>query len=387
MDAARKRDPQSAEAYKAEGELAHILLHRGRRDAEVTKMAETAAEGRERTLGPDHPHTLTNLAFVYQASGKLLAAIERFERVRDAKTVKLGLEHLDALTTLGSLASAFQASGRPQEATALFERVRDAQIAKLGPEHPDTLKTLNHLAAAYWSMNQLHKSVPLFKVVLKRQEAKLSRRYPNTLLAVANLGINNKDSGRLDEAIPLIEETYHASGKFPNIRWVGAQLLETYAKAVRSTEAAKLVSELLADARKTSPKESTQLAGALASFSLTLLQLKAYADAEPLLCECLAIREKTQPDLWSTFNSKSQLGGALLGLKQYAEAEPLLIVRYQGMHQREANIRPHAKARLPEALERLIQLYEATDNPDEAARWRKELDTRKAAEKLPEKKP
>ena len=73
-------------------------------------MAEAAAAGLERTLGPDHPSTLTTLNF-------------------------LGL--------------AYDKVGKHPEAIALFERVRDASIAKLGPDHPDTLNTLHNLAGAY----------------------------------------------------------------------------------------------------------------------------------------------------------------------------------------------------------------------------------------------
>src|SRR5262249_48247288 len=98
--------------------------------------------------------------------------------------------------------------------------------------------------------------------------------------------------------------------------------------------------------------------------------VKAYADAEPIVRECLAIREKTQPDLWNTFTAKSMLGGALLGQKKYAHAEPLLIAGYEGMKQREATIPPQAKDRVTEALERLVQLYHATGRQDEAAKWR-----------------
>jgi hypothetical protein len=43
------------------------------------------------------------------------------------------------------------------------------------------------------------------------------------------------------------------------------------------------------------------------------------------------------------------------------------------------------KVRLPQAIERLVQLYEATDKQDEAAKWRKELDATKAAQKKQEK--
>ena len=91
-----------------------------------------------------------------------------------------------------------------------------------------------------------------------------------------------------------------------------------------------------------------------------------------MLRECLALREKKQPDLWSTFNTKLLLGAALLGQKKYAEAEPLLLKGYEVMKQREKTIPPQGATRLPEALDRLIELYTATNKPDEAKKWRAE---------------
>ena len=48
------------------------------------------------------------------------------------------------------------------------------------------------------------------------------------------------------------------------------------------------------------------------------------------------------------------------------------------MKQREKTIPEQGKIRLPEAVERLVQLYEATGKKDEAAKWRKELEAIKA---------
>jgi eukaryotic-like serine/threonine-protein kinase len=95
--------------------------------------------------------------------------------------------------------------------------------------------------------------------------------------------------------------------------------------------------------------------------------------AEPILRECLAIREQELPDDWRRSNALSLLGGALLGQKQYAEAEPLLRQGYEGMKQREAKIPEPAKVRLAEAAERLVRLYEATNRPDKARTWREKL--------------
>ena len=79
-----------------------------------------------------------------------------------------------------------------------------------------------------------------------------------------------------------------------------------------------------------------------------------------------------QPDEWATFNTQSMLGGALLGQKKYAEAEPLLLAGYEGLKQREESIPPAGQIRLPEALDRLIELTTALDQPDATQKWRAE---------------
>jgi serine/threonine protein kinase/tetratricopeptide (TPR) repeat protein len=459
LDVARRRDPRSAEAYLAQGALAHILYHRGRPDAEVLEMADSAAQGLERTLGPDHPSTQTalhNLGLALRDAGKLPEAIVLFERLRDIRIAKLGPDHENTLATLGNLAGAYGEVGRLPDAIALFERVRDGLIAKLGPDHPGTLTTLNNLAGAYrtarrlpeaitlyervrdvqiakvgpdhadtlttlnnlglayrdagrlpeaialfervrdarvaqlgpdhtatlntlkwlgeayWSTNQLDKSVPLFEELLERQEAKLGRQHLDTQFTVANLGINYKDAGRLKEAIPLLEEAHQAAKCSSDLRSVASQLIDAYAKAGENAKLAGLLHEQLAEARKSLPNDSPQLAGLLAQNGMSLLQQKKWVEAEPLLRESLAIREKTQPDVWSTFNTQSLLGGALLGQKKYAEAEPLLLAGYEGMKQREKSIPPQASTRIPNALDRLIELSTATNKPDDAKKWRAE---------------
>ena len=150
--------------------------------------------------------------------------------------------------------------------------------------------------------------------------------------------MNYKDAGRYKEAIPLLEEAHRAAKKYRELGWVGAPLLEAYTKAGEQSKTADLVGELLSDARKTLPQESPQLAAQLASLGLSLLQAKAFTEAERLIRECLAIREKVQADVWSTFNSRSMLGGALLGQTKYAEAGPLLLKGYEGMKQRQRSI-------------------------------------------------
>ena len=55
----------------------------------------------------------------------------------------------------------------------------------------------------------------------------------------------------------------------------------------------------------------------------------------------------------------------------------IFVQGYEGMKQREATIPANGKVRLTEALERLVQLYDAWDKPNEALKWRKELEKTK----------
>ena len=111
----------------------------------------------------------------------------------------------------------------------------------------------------------------------------------------------------------------------------------------------------------------------MAVFGQSLIQRGQWSAAESVLRECLAIREKSQPDEWSTFNTRSTLGGSLLGQKKFAEAEPLIVSGYEGLKAREAKIPPPARPRLTEAAERVLKLYEAWGKTDKVAEWRAKL--------------
>jgi len=157
-----------------------------------------------------------------------------------------------------------------------------------------------------------------------------------------------------------------------------------YCLTGQGEKAATILKEFIAGHRKRSPANNSGLAGLQAQVGLDLLKCRQYPVAEEVLRECLAIREKTQPDVWTTFNTQSMLGGALLGQQKYADAEPLLLAGYDGMNKQEAKIPPQGKARLTEAVERLVQLYHASGNQDEAAKWRKTLEMRKQAGAVPQ---
>jgi serine/threonine protein kinase/DNA-binding SARP family transcriptional activator len=367
-----------AEAYRAAG-----------RTAAAIALLETVRDAHLATLGPDHPDTLStlhNLAVAYRAAGKTAAAIALLGKVRDARIAKFGPEHPDTLSTLHNLAGAYLDAGKTGAAIALLETVRDAHLATLGPDHPHTLMALHNLAGAYWSAGELKKSVPLFEEILPKFIKLLGVDHPHTLVCAVNLAVNYRDAKRLSEAAKVIDEwlprTQAKLGpEHPHTQFATATAASIHEAGGEFARAAEVRAELVSVLRQQLPADNPRLATALSQLGLTLLQAGRAADAEPVLRECLAIRQKKQPEAWTTFNTQSMLGDSLLGQKKYAAAEPLLLAGYEGMHERQAKLPPQGRVHVIEALERLVQLYDAWGKQDKADEWRKKWEEAKTREK------
>ena len=86
----------------------------------------------------------------------------------------------------------------------------------------------------------------------------------------------------------------------------------------------------------------------------------------------LAFYERRMPDDPLRFDVTGMIGAAFTGQKKYADAEPLLLQGYEGIKKRETTIPPQGNPRLPESMDRLIELYTATNKPAEVKKWRTE---------------
>ena len=201
------------------------------------------------------------------------------------------------------------AAGKLDLAIPLFERTLKAREAKLGPDHPQTLVSMRNLE----SLRNLSTAQERYRVQL----AKNGPGHIDTLLARRDLAQFYMATNRLDDAEQILVEV------------VGG----------------------MKDRAADDP---------IVVFTTQLLR------------NCLTTRERTMPDSWLTFQSQSLLGGVLLGQKKYTDAEPLLLSGYEGMKRREKTIPEQGKIHLSEAVERLVQLYEATDKKDEVKKWRAE---------------
>jgi tetratricopeptide (TPR) repeat protein len=390
--------------------------------AEAELMLKEQLAKRRELLGNEHPDvasSLNTLTLVLQRQGKLA---EAETAVREALAIwrkRFGSEHISVTFSLGCLGGILQQQGKLPEAEAVVREDLAIRRKQLGNEHPGLRYTFHALTAFLCEQGKFGEAEAAV-----REELALSRKLGNadpqvahsichlgdvlslerkyaeaeTLLreelererklfgdvhrevdgALGSLARVLQQEGKLAEAETARREELALERKLSgdehpfvaNSLIALARVLQDQGKL---PEAETTYGEALVMRRKFLSADDPTLAYALAGLTSTLLATQKFTEAEPLARECLTIREKKLPDDWRTFNARSVLGGSLLGQKKYAEAEPLLLSGYEGMKQREDKIPASGKPRVKEALDRLVQLYEATGQSEKAAEWNRKL--------------
>jgi len=77
-------------------------------------------------------------------------------------------------------------------------------------------------------------------------------------------------------------------------------------------------------------------------------------------------------------------GCLLVGLGRFDESEPLLLKAIEGLELHEQEMPSNAKRHIMSTVERLIQLCESTDRPEEVTRWQARSPNTAAEELVPE---
>ncbi len=349
--------------------------------SEAIALHEKTLKQCESTFGSDHPETLSsrnNLASAYLFAGRVVEAIALHKTTLERKRATLGIDHPDTLLSANNLANAYLDAGLFSEAISLHEATLKLREAKLGADHPDTLQSQTNVAAAFSSAGRYSEALALQQSTLRLQQAKLGPDHPDTLINRSNIASSYMHLGRISEAITLFEETLKlreaklGDGHRQTLLSRTA-LAAAYESVGRWADAERLFRDVLARRTKAGQRNSPLLADALAGLGQNLLKQGRWSEAEPLLRQALAIHEKSAPDNWALYQTKSLLGGALLGEGRYADAAPVIFSGYEGMKARESRIPVPERAHLLEAAFRIVWLYEAWEKPGEVEAWKSKL--------------
>jgi serine/threonine protein kinase len=344
--------------------LGQSLLGLGE-SAESIEVLQRAVATRVTLLGDTDPKTIRSkghLAESYRAAGMIDKALPLYEETLRSANERFGPNHKDTLASKNNLAVGYHAAGMLDKALPLYEELLATRRAELGTEHEDTLASMSNLAAAYFSRGEFDRAVPLYEETCQTMKRTLGSDHLSTLTSMNNLGAVYFKSGAFEKGVPLFAESLELRRQklgpdHPETLATMRNLGIAYCKTDQGEDAAKILGEFIDRQRANHNQDDPQFASLLAINANDLIICKQYAAAEAMLRDCLAIREATMPDNWSTFNTRSVLGGALMGQGKLAEAESYLVQGYEGMKAREKDIPPAAATRIPESLDRLIEFY------------------------------
>jgi tetratricopeptide (TPR) repeat protein len=82
---------------------------------------------------------MNDLALLYRRQGKLAQAESLLDRALEDQGRTLGTDHPDTLTTMNNLALVYQVEGKRAQAEPLFVAALEGRHRVLGAEHPETL--------------------------------------------------------------------------------------------------------------------------------------------------------------------------------------------------------------------------------------------------------
>jgi tetratricopeptide (TPR) repeat protein len=248
----------------------------------------------------------------------------------------------------------------------------------LGEKHPQTAGLMTGLAIAYANLNQLDQAEALALRCLELRRSILGDEHPLTIASTLILARVYVLQGRLDKAQALTGRALDlvrnlAIENNPFLIWhlgsLGWHFLEQGDLARGST-----LCDLAMGAVRHKP-ESNPIAipRVLAQVGAVRLAQGKYAEAEQLLREALRLAEKYWPASGYRFYVMNLLGGSLTGQAKYAEAEPLLLDSCRVLQLQQPGLPFYLNPirRISEALERLVQLYDAWGKANQAAEWKK----------------
>jgi serine/threonine protein kinase len=368
---------------------------------------ERSLELRRQILGNDHPETvaaINDLAWLYRSYADSARAEPLFVEMLDWNRRTRGPEHAKTLSALTSLAALYRDRGVFAKAEPLFLEALETGRRVNGDEDRTTIYAIVNLGVLYYYQGDYARAEPLCVKGLEGRQRLLGDTHGDTQGAMYNLALVYLGEGQFTKAEPLLLQSLEWRRRAVGDTNYGTLLAKYHLAACylgqgHYAKAEPLLREVLPICRQTHGDTNSLTLLTLAGLAEFHHQRGQLQEAEDLLRDWQKSHETEYADSWRSFFVRSLLGKALLdrarallgrdkvaASEKLAAAEPLLLSGYEGLQSRAARIdflyRPRI---LRDAVQWLVECYDASGNSDEAARWRKELAFRKEGTGSPEK--
>jgi tetratricopeptide (TPR) repeat protein len=274
----------------AANEVSSSLLEAGERE-QALREAELAYQERLRLLGNSHWQTLSaqnNLAMVKEGLG---AGEEAERMLEDALAIGGGDPSANQVViatiedNLGRLRFLARDTGRAEQ---LMKRAYERRVEGLGPNHPDTVQAASNLSVLYSQIGKFDAAKPLMEAAVRGTTARFGAEHRESLRVRSEYASLLRNSGDYLAADAEFGKVLEASlrsfsvGDTDRLR-VLYQYSGSLQRQERWAEAERMSRQLMDEARVASDPTAAHALLAPLRHARSLMGLRRYADAEPLL--------------------------------------------------------------------------------------------------------
>ncbi len=346
--------------------------------AEAEPLYRRSLEIRIKVWGEDDyrvSESLNNLAILMQSMGRTAEGEPMMRRALEIRRsladggddAMLALYMSNCANMLSVLNRTEEAEAMCRESIAMRERLGDSTSVTYG----QSLLTLASIMRDRSAANLLEieslqrRSLALFQAMNPPPPQQVS-------YALNNLGPTLREEGQIDESEAVLRESLELRRKVhgsdsPITAATMCNLAATLMEKKQWEEASALLEESLAVRRAKLPAGHLETTVSLTLLGSLRVKQDRPAEGEPLLREALEIRVKNLPaGHLRIADCQALLGSCLVKQGKFDEAEPLLLESCQSMLGNPAV----TDGRRKQALDALIDMYEASGRSDQASSWR-----------------
>jgi len=338
-------------------------------------LLEAALATRRDLLGEEHAdvaQSIGNVAWLLEKVGDYEEAEPLFRRVLELRRETLGDDDPGVATALNNLGLLLYEKGEPDEAERLLRRALELRRAAYPEGHAEVADTLGNLGLVLDQRGDREGAARLHRESLELRRRTLGEDHPHVAISLNNLANSLSGTGELEES-----ERLHRQALELRRRILG----ETHPQVAESLNNLASVLYMRGDLEAAEPifrqvveldakmlgEDHPDRANSIGNLGMLLYKMERYEEAEVQLRDALRRLERSlEPGHWLLGLARSNLGACLTRLGRFSEAEAQL---KDGHSLLTATLGPQ-NPRTTGAVERLVELYERSGRPAEAARYR-----------------
>jgi tetratricopeptide (TPR) repeat protein len=318
--------PDHVDTLGTMNELGRFLMSCGKY-ADAEKVLRETVDAQRRVGDPGLAATLGNLGVVLTRQKEFAAAEPYLREALEIRRRTLGDDHPLTVSNTTNLAALIMDMDKLAEAEPLAREALAKCRRIFGDEHASTLKAMNTLGQVLFRLNRFTETKPLYREALTTGRRVLGENHPDVIIWIANMGFVLQRLGRSAEAEPYFREAIDKNRRtlgetHPYTLTMTKNLVDLLRQQGKLADAEAVLRPALESVRRVQGEDHPETLRMTRNLADMLRQRNKLADAESLIRPVLeTVRRKEGEDHPETIAMLSYFGGVLRDEGKLDQAE------------------------------------------------------------------